>query len=133
MRGITNSYVKRKGGKIMSKEKRICVLLIASLLISTVLPANVAQANFETGNLKDEIIWNELDEVPYEYPIQPGTDEWKKFTTVAQMVEVCQIPEKKLKNMTTEALVETVLNYPLLLNSFSHHRLKESLRPEKKT
>jgi len=49
----------------------------------------------------------------YDYPIKPGTDGWKAFTTHDEMLEACQIPEDILKNMSTKALVETVLEYPL--------------------
>lgn len=49
----------------------------------------------------------------YDYPIKPGTEEWKAFTTHDEMLKACQIPENILKNMSTAGLVETVLNYPL--------------------
>src|SRR5512136_1234487 len=50
----------------------------------------------------------------YDYPIKPGTDEWKAFGSHAEMLKACQIPEELLHRMSTAALVETVLNYPLL-------------------
>jgi hypothetical protein len=49
----------------------------------------------------------------YDYPIKPGTDEWKAFGSHEQMLKACQIPEKLLHRMSTTGLVETVLNYPL--------------------
>jgi hypothetical protein len=54
----------------------------------------------------------ELDS--YDYPIKPGTEEWKAFGMHDQMVKACQIPEDTLKKMSTEGLAETVLHYPLL-------------------
>ena len=51
---------------------------------------------------------------PYEYPILPGTSEWAELESFPEMIEACQIPENILNKMSTEALVETVLNYPLL-------------------
>lgn len=51
---------------------------------------------------------------PYEYPIVPGTAEWESLTSHDQMVEVCKVPEDILKRMTTEALFETAMAYPLL-------------------
>jgi len=50
----------------------------------------------------------------YDYPIKPGTDEWKAFGSHEEMLKACQIPEEILQRMSTTALVETVLNYPLL-------------------
>ena len=52
-----------------------------------------------------------IDE-PYEYPIQPGTDEWFAIESHADKVEMLQIPQEVLENMTTRALVESVVNYP---------------------
>ena len=50
----------------------------------------------------------------YDYPIKPGTDEWKAFGSHEEMLKACQIPEGLLHRMSTTTLVETVLNYPLL-------------------
>lgn len=54
------------------------------------------------------------DNEPYSFPITPGSSEWESFTTKQEMLDVCQVPEDKLSNMTTEALLETVINYPLI-------------------
>lgn len=52
----------------------------------------------------------------YNYPTLPGTVEWKELSSLAEKVEVCQIPERKLKTISTEGLLETLLNYPLILD-----------------
>jgi hypothetical protein len=56
----------------------------------------------------------------YDYPIKPGTDEWKAFGSHDEMLQACQIPESILKDMSTAGLVETVLNYPLLLDYMAY-------------
>ena len=56
---------------------------------------------------------------PYDYPVRPGDDAWADFTKTAQMYEACQIPEDVLDRMTTEALLETVLDHPLADNVHS--------------
>lgn len=50
----------------------------------------------------------------YDYPIKPGTDEWKALGSHEEMLKACQIPGESLHRMSTAALVETVLDYPLL-------------------
>ena len=50
----------------------------------------------------------------YQYPVKPGTEEWKALMTHEDMLAVCQIPEPVLKEMSTAGLAESVLNYPLL-------------------
>ena len=47
--------------------------------------------------------------VVYDYPIKPGTEEWKGFTSTQEMIEVCQIPESILKNMSTSDLLDVCL------------------------
>jgi hypothetical protein len=56
----------------------------------------------------------------YDYPIKPGTDEWKALGSHDEMLQACQIPESILKDMSTAGLVETVLNYPLLLDYMAY-------------
>jgi hypothetical protein len=49
----------------------------------------------------------------YDYPIKPGTPEWRAFTNHDEMLKACQVPEITLNKMSTTGLVETVLTYPL--------------------
>lgn len=53
---------------------------------------------------------------PYDYPVKPGTEEWKKFKTGQEMFDACQVPDDVLKKLSTKALAETCLNYPLFLD-----------------
>ena len=48
------------------------------------------------------------------YPIRPGTPEWEAFTSHEAMVRACQIPEGLLEKLSTEELIDAVLDYPLL-------------------
>lgn len=49
----------------------------------------------------------------YNFPVRPGTEEWKKLKSGDEMAAVCNIPEAVLKNLSTQALVNTCLDYPL--------------------
>ena len=59
-------------------------------------------------------------DTPYNYPVRPGMPEWAEFTNHQQMINACEIPETILHSMTTEALVDTVLNYPLWIDPYLH-------------
>lgn len=50
---------------------------------------------------------------PYEFPIKPGSLEWGTLSTGQEMVNVCQIPDSILLRLSTQALAQTCLNYPL--------------------
>ena len=60
----------------------------------------------------------------YKYPIQPGTDSWKKLMTHDEMVQVTQIPENILKIIPTSDLLSTCFTYPLLMDVFAFNNLK---------
>ena len=40
----------------------------------------------------------------YEYPIKPGTEEWKKLKNIKEKVEVCLIPDSIHHILSTEEL-----------------------------
>lgn len=71
---------------------------------------------------KDELVIQQGECMPfsisdtYEYPIVPGTDEWKDLKSLTEKVQACQIPSNKLKSISTEGLLETLLTYPLILD-----------------
>jgi len=48
----------------------------------------------------------------YDYPVKPGSPEWAELTSNDEIDAVLQIPENILYEMSTEGLIETVLNYP---------------------
>lgn len=67
----------------------------------------------------EKVNWFWIDE-PYQYPILPGTPEWQALpNSLAAKVTACTVPADVLEHMTTPALYETVLTYPLLANMFA--------------
>lgn len=57
-----------------------------------------------------------LTDNKYVFPVTPGSAAWRAFTTHKQMEEATQIPQNKLTGLTTKALLETCLDYPLLID-----------------
>ena len=51
----------------------------------------------------------------YEYPIKPGTPEWKNYSHTEHL-EMLQLADTVLSRITTEGLLLTCLNYPFLGN-----------------
>lgn len=52
----------------------------------------------------------------YEYPVKPGTEEWKALNGYQEMLSVCRVPEQILQKMSTTGLIDTALDYPLFGN-----------------
>ncbi|MDR2231543.1 MAG: hypothetical protein LBE56_00300 [Tannerella sp.] len=55
---------------------------------------------------------NGQEKAKWDFPVKPGTEEWKKFSSVAEMYATCQIPEEVLNQLDTESLMELCLNFP---------------------
>lgn len=89
--------------------------------ITNILLLTVALIGLFSCN-KDELKIQQGECIPfyisdtYEYPVVPGTEEWKELHSLTEMVQVCQIPNNKLTSISTEGLLETLLNYPLILD-----------------
>lgn len=63
----------------------------------------------------------------WDYPVKPGTEEWKKFNSNEEMVDACQIPEDVLTSLSTDDLTELCLQYPLLYDIFAFDNLNNGL------
>lgn len=57
---------------------------------------------------------------PYVFEMVPGTAEWASLDSSKEMVAACYIPQEYIESATTEALLETVLDYPLLIDIFAY-------------
>lgn len=65
----------------------------------------------------------EIGEV-YSSQVKPGTDKWKQFQTHQEMVLGSQIPNEKLSSLSTSALINACLEYPLAFDVFAFDNLK---------
>lgn len=85
----------------------LAVVLSVALLVSVTCMSAIA--------VEDTSIDGEYTiSIPYDYPVQPGTNEWFALETHSDRVAVSQIPDEILTHLTTDALVESVVNYPFL-------------------
>ena len=58
------------------------------------------------------VLYAQQSELAWDYPVKPGMEQWKKFKSVDEMYQACQIPVNFLKQLDTESLVEICLNFP---------------------
>lgn len=63
-------------------------------------------------------------DTPYKYPVLPGTQEWVDLGNVFRRRDACQIPEDVLHKMTTDALFQTILDYPFLNDMYAFDSLQ---------
>ena len=58
------------------------------------------------------ISFAQTEEVTWNYPVHPGTEEWNKLNTFPERFNALNVPDDILTEMTTENLVKTCLRYP---------------------
>ncbi|MBE6225126.1 MAG: hypothetical protein E7122_07915 [Bacteroidales bacterium] len=87
------------------------------IFLLSILGALLAESCNTQKSLNDVQVQIPFEEhVPYSFEHLTDPAVWITFNTTAEMKEACQLPEVWLKNMTTENLIITCMNYPLLLN-----------------
>jgi hypothetical protein len=60
-------------------------------------------------------------DVGWDYPIKPGTNEWKNLKSYEEQLNSYNIPSEIIKKISTEELVKTCLAYPewRMINAYS--------------
>ncbi len=66
-------------------------------------------------------------DTPYVYPIQPGTEEWAKLDSLDAKIDACKVDPELMNSMTTEVLLETVLDYPPLINLYAYTDMQQAI------
>jgi hypothetical protein len=102
------------------KLKNKLSLLLMLLLVLTLLIGS----SFQSVAMNFEENVRLSNEKKYEYPVKPGTEEWLKLGNKEAREKKCQIPEKRLMEMTTEQLIEAVLEYPYNIDMYCFDTLQ---------
>lgn len=63
--------------------------------------------------------------INWNFPVKPGSEEWKSLKNNSEKVYACQIPKNVLPNLKTPALLKVCLNYPLLPDIFAFNNIKD--------
>jgi hypothetical protein len=89
----------------------IFLILLISILLCDSPMSDSPEERASTASISSEKTYS-ID-MPYEYPVLPGSDEWNSYSH-AELIIACRIPPEVLESMTTSALLDSVLNYPLI-------------------
>lgn len=68
-----------------------------------------------------------VDDVEFHYPLTPEMDEWKSLRSLDEIIDACQIPSDILSRLSTESLIDIVLDYPLAINIFAYDTPEEGI------
>lgn len=100
-------------------KKKLLSLALALGMVVSMLPVTAFAVG---GSMDDASVDMRLDEA-HVYSILPGTEEWEELTP-AERYEACSVSADEVASMTTDALVETVLNYPYLINMYAYDSIE---------
>lgn len=64
----------------------------------------------------------------YQYPVTPYDKEWGNYILNEEMYTACQIPQEILDRLTTEELLELVLDCPQLIDIYSYDSIEEGVK-----
>lgn len=64
-------------------------------------------------------------DTPYEFPVVPGTQEWINMGSTITRRKACEVPDEIIQNMTTDALLLTVLNHPFLSDMYAFNSIEQ--------
>lgn len=116
----TAYIIPSKGVSKLKKFFYITVFVLTSMFVFLII-TNVI--HFPKKFNKDEHQYTITE--PYQFPVLPGSDKWLQLTSNSEKTQACQIPKDVLKKLSTEALIDTVLSYPLLPVMFTYSSEKE--------
>lgn len=97
------------------KKKLSCVI---AGIICFAVPLNASAANLpEQKNPSAQA---------HVYEVLPESEQWDSMTVVERL-DACHVSKQEVVNMPTQALVDTVLNYPYLINIYAYNSLEEGI------
>lgn len=98
--------------ELLSQKRLICNTLMRIFAIVVTMSITIS------GSLSVKA--DEKVSVAYDYPITIYSSEWKELKSVEERRIACAVPIELLEKMTTEALVETVVKYPLFIDVYAY-------------
>lgn len=99
------------------------MILVTCIIVGSWSLSNTKAAESEKNCYSDDCMIN----IPYQYPIVPGTDEWKKLGSMPEKIEASFVSPELLSKMSTTALVETVVTYPLFICVHAYETLSSGV------
>ena len=108
------------------KLKKFCMVLALLCMISASYHPVYAKDNESVVAVND---WNEnREDGEYQFPVDTSdTEVWESLDSHEEMLDTCNIPDEVLKKMSTEELLNLVLEYPLLIDITAYDSWNDGL------
>lgn len=113
---------------VFMKKRIISFLLGVVTLFYLVVPTFAEESSINTDSKMQISTESKVKSKSFDYPIKLETKEWKKLKSHEEQINVCQIADDKVQSMETNQLIETVLDYPLLVDIFAYDTFEEGIK-----
>lgn len=107
-------------------KKFLLIILASSLLLSCAENEALTPESAPDVLKKESNIVGKASRFTFDSVINP--DVWKTYQSLEEMQAACQIPEKLLKEMTTEEIVRACMTYPLALNYLAYNNEMDGIK-----
>ncbi|MBO7623278.1 MAG: hypothetical protein J6S64_04505 [Bacteroidales bacterium] len=82
----------------------------------------------DAGNSINEQVVEATITEPVTYLADTDFDSWTSIASIEDRFEACNIPESEARSMTDEALMKSVINYPLNYLIFAYNNPEDAVR-----
>ena len=97
--------------------------VILSIVCAVILLATTAHAQ-QTGIYENDTINTSNPErtitTPHHFDVVPGTDAWGTLANAPEKRAACFVSAEEASHMTTPALIQTILDYPLIIDAYAY-------------
>lgn len=100
-------------------KRRLLPLALALLLMATTV-THAQQAENKGNNDPDTSCIERTVTTPHHYDVVPGTDAWRALKNAPEKRAACFVSAKEAASMTTPTLIKTILDYPLLIDTYAY-------------
>lgn len=101
--------------------KRVISFCVAFLMLTSAVSASALNI------IEDSEVNLYTIDTPYEYPIKQGSEEWFALDTPQERTSAFYVPEKIIEQMTTEALLLTVMSNPYFIDIYAFSTIEQGV------
>jgi len=69
--------------------------------------------------------FSQIGKTKWDYPVKPGSPEWRNLKNNVEKVHSCQLPDDLLTQLKTSDLLDICLDYPLLPDIFAFNNIND--------
>ncbi|SKC56235.1 hypothetical protein SAMN06298215_1676 [Bacteroidales bacterium WCE2008] len=107
--------------------KKIFYVFVLGAAVMGCQKENVSEVSDAGNSINEQVVEATITE-PVTYLADTDFDSWTSIASIEDRFEACNIPESEARSMTDEALMKSVINYPLNYLIFAYNNPEDAVR-----